>query len=441
MTLVFCLMTVIVHIVPHARDMGIAPGRAAGVLSTIGAVSMIGRFVTGMAIDRTGSRKTMIVSFVLLLTALLWLQRADAPWMLYAFACVYGLAHGAFFTAISPIVAELFGIGSHGALFGIVLCFGTVGGALGPTLAGTLFDVTGSYRPAFWLITGMSAVGFGLILSLKPVDPKRTVSLEASAPAYGAGTGTDIRRLPAGAFGGILSPPSKRGRNPERHSTAMEGQRMTQRCHIVLEAKTLPEVKSRQVRRRLAALLKIDDDAIAGLLARAPVVIRKNIDRTLAEQYRAALERAGAVCRVVAAGADMAGPPPEGAKPNPLTVPVIGHTYEGGDMIVTNIESVPGKTIVEHFGLVSGSTIRAKHIGRDIMASLKNLVGGELKGYTQLLQESRRQAMDRMMEQARQLGANAIVNVRFSTSSVAQGAAELYAYGTAVRVESEGRNG
>jgi uncharacterized protein YbjQ (UPF0145 family) len=104
-------------------------------------------------------------------------------------------------------------------------------------------------------------------------------------------------------------------------------------------------------------------------------------------------------------------------------------------MIITNIETVPGKNIVEHFGLVSGSTIRAKHVGRDIMASLKNLVGGELKGYTQLLQESRQQALDRMVDQARQLGANAIINVRFSTSSVAQGSAELYAYGTAVLVE------
>ncbi len=104
-------------------------------------------------------------------------------------------------------------------------------------------------------------------------------------------------------------------------------------------------------------------------------------------------------------------------------------------MIITNIESVPGKTIVEHFGLVSGSTIRAKHVGRDLMAGLKNLVGGELKGYTQLLNESRQQAIDRMIEQARQLGANAVINVRFSTSSVAQGAAELYVYGTAVRIK------
>lgn len=104
-------------------------------------------------------------------------------------------------------------------------------------------------------------------------------------------------------------------------------------------------------------------------------------------------------------------------------------------MILTNVETVPGKKIVEHFGLVQGSTIRTKHVGRDIMASLKNLVGGELKGYTELLREARKEATDRMVAQANQLGANAVVNVRYATSSVAQGAAELFAYGTAVRVE------
>ena len=104
-------------------------------------------------------------------------------------------------------------------------------------------------------------------------------------------------------------------------------------------------------------------------------------------------------------------------------------------MILTNMESVPGKTIVEHFGLVSGSTVRAKHVGKDILAGLKNIVGGELKGYTELLQESRLQSTNRMIKQAQQLGANAIVNVRYATSSVAQGAAELYVYGTAVRIK------
>ncbi len=104
-------------------------------------------------------------------------------------------------------------------------------------------------------------------------------------------------------------------------------------------------------------------------------------------------------------------------------------------MILTNIESVPGKKIVKHFGIVSGSTVRAKHVGRDIMAGLKNIVGGELKGYTELLHEARDEAANRMVEQAKSLGANAIVNVRFATSSVAQGASELYVYGTAVMVE------
>jgi uncharacterized protein YbjQ (UPF0145 family) len=104
-------------------------------------------------------------------------------------------------------------------------------------------------------------------------------------------------------------------------------------------------------------------------------------------------------------------------------------------MILSNTEEVPGRTIREFYGVVSGSTVRAKHIGRDFMASLKNLVGGELKGYTELLQEARQEALDRMAEQAQSMGANAVVNVRFSTSSVAQGAAELFAYGTAVRVD------
>ena len=104
-------------------------------------------------------------------------------------------------------------------------------------------------------------------------------------------------------------------------------------------------------------------------------------------------------------------------------------------MILSNTEEVPGRDIREFYGVVTGSTVRAKHIGRDIMAGLKNLVGGELKGYTELLVEARQEAIDRMTEQAHAIGANAVVNVRFSTSSVAQGAAELFAYGTAVRID------
>ncbi len=101
-------------------------------------------------------------------------------------------------------------------------------------------------------------------------------------------------------------------------------------------------------------------------------------------------------------------------------------------MIITTLEYVPGKTISEHLGLVQGSTVRAKHVGKDIMAGIKNVFGGELTAYTELLQESREEAIERMKEQAQSTGANAVLNVRFSTSSISQGASEIFTYGTAV---------
>jgi uncharacterized protein YbjQ (UPF0145 family) len=104
-------------------------------------------------------------------------------------------------------------------------------------------------------------------------------------------------------------------------------------------------------------------------------------------------------------------------------------------MLLTNLAVVPGRRVIEHLGLVQGSTVRAKHAGRDIVAGIKNVFGGELKAYTELLQESREEATQRMVAQAEALGANAVLNIRFSTSSIAQGAAELFAYGTAVRLE------
>ena len=104
-------------------------------------------------------------------------------------------------------------------------------------------------------------------------------------------------------------------------------------------------------------------------------------------------------------------------------------------MLLSNLEVVPGKRVVKHLGLVQGSTVRAKHVGKDLFASLKNIVGGELKAYTELLQESRDEAVGRMVKQAEGVGANAVLNVRFATSSITQGAAELFAYGTAVVLE------
>jgi uncharacterized protein YbjQ (UPF0145 family) len=108
---------------------------------------------------------------------------------------------------------------------------------------------------------------------------------------------------------------------------------------------------------------------------------------------------------------------------------------KGGSMILSTTETIPGRTIKRFFGVVTGSTVRSKHIGRDFMAGLKNIFGGELKGYTELLQESREDALARMVQEAESLGANAVVNLRFATSSITQGAAELFAYGTAVQVD------
>lgn len=103
-------------------------------------------------------------------------------------------------------------------------------------------------------------------------------------------------------------------------------------------------------------------------------------------------------------------------------------------MILTTIDRIPGREIREHYGMVTGSTVRAKHFGRDIFASLKNIVGGELRGYTELMEESRQEAMERMVVMAQKKGADAVIGIRFATSDVAPGAAEVFAYGTAVKL-------
>jgi MFS family permease len=163
----FCLLTIVVHIVPHARDLGLPPAIAAGVLSTIGGVSMLGRFTMGTVNDRIGGKRSLVICFVILLCGLILLQASHAAWMLFLFATVYGFAHGGLFTVMSPTVAELFGTGSHGLLFGIVLFSGTLGGAIGPLMAGHIFDLTGSYRLVFLILTAMAVVGFILITTLR----------------------------------------------------------------------------------------------------------------------------------------------------------------------------------------------------------------------------------------------------------------------------------
>jgi MFS family permease len=164
-----CLLTVVVHIIPLGRDLGLAPAYAAGVLSTIGGVSIIGRIVMGAANDRIGGRRALIICLIVLFCSFVWLHFATEAWMLFLFAAIYGFAHGGFFTVVSPMVAELFGTGSHGVLFGIILFSGTLGGAFGPLMAGRVFDVTGSYRLVFFALCGLTLIGFVLMMLLRPI--------------------------------------------------------------------------------------------------------------------------------------------------------------------------------------------------------------------------------------------------------------------------------
>ncbi|MBA7706208.1 putative MFS-type transporter YhjX [subsurface metagenome] len=158
----FCRYSIIVHIVPHATELGISASSAANILATIGGLSIVGRMVLGTIADRFGNKQVFIISFILMLMALLWLTPAIEAWMLYLFAAVFGLALGAS-AAASPLVAELFGLSSHGLILGIMSLGLTIGAAMGSFMAGYIFDVAGSYQVAFLVCAAISV--FGLILA------------------------------------------------------------------------------------------------------------------------------------------------------------------------------------------------------------------------------------------------------------------------------------
>lgn len=163
------LVTIPVHIVAHGTDLGLRATGAAAVLSVIGAVSIVGRMTVGAAVDRIRGRCALLICFTVLLASLLLLRLVDVPWMLFVFGGLYGFAHGGFFTVVSPTVAEFFGMGAHGAIFGVVLFSGTLGGALGPLIAGRVFDTSGSYDMAFLGLALMALIGLLLVRSLRPL--------------------------------------------------------------------------------------------------------------------------------------------------------------------------------------------------------------------------------------------------------------------------------
>ena len=167
--ILFCVYTILMHIILHAIDLGIQSSVAAGILSTIGGVSITGRFLMGGASDKIGEKSALLICLLCLLLALFWLQAVQTLWMFYLFALVYGFAHGGFFSLVSPLIAKFFGTKSHGLLFGIVIFSSTIGGAIGPFMAGYIFDVTTSYKIVFLILSVLCFIALALAASLKPL--------------------------------------------------------------------------------------------------------------------------------------------------------------------------------------------------------------------------------------------------------------------------------
>ena len=167
----FCHLAVMVHIAPHATDMGKSPSMAAGLVACIGIASIAGKILLGGLGDRRGNKTIYLIGFSMMTVSLLWLIHAREAWVLYSFAIVFGLAYGGNAASQSPLVATLFGLRSHGLILGAVNNGFTIGATLGPVAIGSLFDLMGDYRAAFLVIAAVAVAGLILTLFLKPQKP------------------------------------------------------------------------------------------------------------------------------------------------------------------------------------------------------------------------------------------------------------------------------
>ena len=164
---IFCLQTVMVHIVPHATDIGISSAAAATVLSVVGIMSIVSKIGLGSIVDRIGTKRGMIIVLVLMSISFLWLIFANQLWMLYLFAFAFGIAYGGVAAIQSPMVAEFFGLKVHGLIFGLGMFAANLGGAVGSLVAGRIFDIKGSYNWDFILCAMLCLVGLILSILLK----------------------------------------------------------------------------------------------------------------------------------------------------------------------------------------------------------------------------------------------------------------------------------
>ena len=165
----FCIFTITVHIVPYATDIGISATAAANILATRSVAGLIGGILLGGLADRIGNRQGYTIGFILISAALVWLLSAREVWMLYLFAVILGFGGGGAATLTSPLAAELFGIRSHGLILGVIGFCHTIGAAVGPFMAGYIFDVTGSYQTAFLTCVAFAVVGLILAIILRPI--------------------------------------------------------------------------------------------------------------------------------------------------------------------------------------------------------------------------------------------------------------------------------
>jgi MFS family permease len=172
---VYCGMTILVHIVPYAEELVVSKTVAASIVSTIGGVSMLGRIAMGFTGDRVGHKRAVVTCFIIAVIALSWLQFANQLWMLYLFAIIYGFSHGGFYALTSPLIAGLFGTRLQGTLLGIVIFFGTLGGSIGMTLSGYIYDITDKYQLAFLILLIMMIIGLILTALIRPVSKGKTI--------------------------------------------------------------------------------------------------------------------------------------------------------------------------------------------------------------------------------------------------------------------------
>lgn len=170
----FSILSIMNHIAIHATDIGISGTTAANILAVIGGTSILGRITLGAFADRAGSKQAIITGLAILATALLWLQLAEVEWMLFLFAAIFGFAFGGLLVQPSLIIAESFGLTSHGAIFGVISFGLIIGGTLGPFIVGYISDVTASCQLGFLICAIASIISFVLAVFLRQTSKKRS---------------------------------------------------------------------------------------------------------------------------------------------------------------------------------------------------------------------------------------------------------------------------